>query len=352
MISSNTNINNIINKHHDLLEHQCTTITKNNIYIPNNNFINDITLQSDRNTAVLCSLSQLFKHGRLANTGYINILPVDQGIEHSAGASFAKNIDYFNPKNIVELAIEGGCNAITSSFGILGSIARKYAHKIPFILKINHNELLSFPNIFKQTLFTSTKKAFEMGCIGIGATIYWGSHESRQQIKEISEAFATAHDLGMFTILWCYVRNKNFIKNTINYNASADLTGQANYLGCNIQADFIKQKLPINNYGYKSINFGKTSQLVYDKLSSNHPIDLCRYQVANCYMGRIGLINSGGPSHNNDLEDIITSTIINKRAGGMGMIAGRKIFQTSKQKGIHMLNAIQDIYLNKNITIA
>ena len=336
----------------NLLKHECKTITKDMIHIPGPDFVDRIYTQTDRPTPVLNSLQRIFSHGRLSGTGYLSILPVDQGIEHSAGASFAPNPIYFDPENIVKLAIEGGCNGVASTLGVLGSIARKYAHKIPFILKINHNELLTYPNKFDQRLFASVEQAFDMGASAVGATIYFGSEESSRQIEEISMAFQSAHELGMATILWCYLRNDGFKKDGVDYHAAADLTGQANHLGVTIEADIIKQKLPTNNGGFTAINFGKTSPLVYDKLTSDNPIDLARYQVANCYMGRIGLINSGGPSGKNDLEQAVKTAVINKRAGGTGLISGRKAFQKPMKDGIELLNAIQDVYLSKDITIA
>ena len=335
-----------------LLNHTCKTIPKEQLHLPGPDFIDRSFLTTDRSNSVLRSLQSLFNHGRLGKTGYVSILPVDQGIEHSAGASFAPNPIYFDPENIVRLAIEGGCNGVASTLGVLGAVSRKYAHKIPFILKINHNELLTYPNTFDQRLFASVEQAFTMGAVAVGATIYFGSEESRRQIEEISRAFERAHELGMFTILWCYLRNDAFKKDGVDYHTAADLTGQANHLGVTIQADIIKQKLPTTNGGFTAINFGKTSPLVYDKLTSDHPIDLTRYQVANCYMGRIGLINSGGPSGKNDLEQAVKTAIINKRAGGMGLISGRKAFQKPMKEGIEILNAIQDVYLDKSITVA
>jgi class I fructose-bisphosphate aldolase len=308
--------------------------------------------QSDRSPAVLRNLASVYNHGRLAGTGYLSILPVDQGIEHSAAASFAPNPEYFDPANILELAIEGGCNAIATTYGVLGSVARKYAHKIPMMLKVNHNELFSYPNHPDQTLFTTAKRAFEMGCVAVGATIYWGSPDSRRQLQEISKLFSEAHVLGMFTVLWCYVRNPAFTKDGVNYEGAADLTGQANHLGVTIEADIIKQKLPETNGGFKAINFSKTSNLVYGQLCTDHPIDMTRYQVANCYMGRAGLINSGGPSGKDDLNQAILTAVINKRAGGMGLISGRKAFQKTRKEGIQLLNAIQDVYLDQKITLA
>ncbi|MDD2234669.1 MAG: class I fructose-bisphosphate aldolase [Desulfitobacteriaceae bacterium] len=335
-----------------LLEHKCTTIPKELLHLPGSDFIDRILSISDRNNLVLRNLAALYNHGRLAGTGYLSILPVDQGIEHSAAASFAPNPIYFDPENIVKLAIEAGCNAVTSTLGVLGSVSRKYAHKIPFILKINHNELLSYPNTYDQRLFASVEQGFQMGVAGIGATIYFGSPESDRQIEEISAAFQRAHELGMFTVLWCYLRNNSFKKDKVNYEASADLTGQANHLGATIQADIIKQKQPENNGGYTAINFGKTSPLVYEKLTSDHLIDLTRYQVANCYMGRIGLINSGGASGANDLQQAVKTAVINKRAGGTGLILGRKAFQKPVAEGIELVQAVQNVYLDNSIDIA
>jgi class I fructose-bisphosphate aldolase len=334
-----------------LLNHQCKTIDKSSLHLPGPDFVSRVWEASDRPVSVLRNMQTLFSHGRLGGSGYVSILPVDQGIEHSAGASFAPNPIYFDPENIVKLAIEGGCNAVASTLGVLGSVARKYAHKIPFILKINHNELLSYPNIYDQTLFASVDQAFEMGCIAIGATIYFGSEESRRQIMEISEAFKHAHELGMVTILWAYTRNNAF-KQDKDYHVAADITGQANHLGVTIEADIIKQKQPENNGGYNALKFGKTHPKVYSELTSDHPIDLCRYQVANCYMGRAGLINSGGASGKNDLAQAVKTAVINKRAGGMGLISGRKAFQKPMKDGVELLHAIQDVYLNKDVTIA
>lgn len=345
-------IEKILGKDAYLLTHTCKTIPKEHIYKPNPNFIDEVTAQSDRSGNVLKNLAFLFKSGRLKDTGYLNILPVDQGIEHSAASAFAPNPAYFDPSNIVKLAIEGGCNAVTSSYGVLASVARKYAHKIPFIVKINHNESLSFPAVYDQTIFASVQQAFDMGAVGIGATIYFGSLESKRQIAEITKAFKNAHELGMFTVLWCYLRNNKFKKDGIDYHASADLTSQANHLGVSIGADIIKQKLPINNNGFTNLEFSHTSSKVYSDLTSDNPIDLVRYQVANCYMGRIGLINSGGPSGKDDLAEAITTAVINKRAGGMGLISGRKAFQRPLKEGVALLNAIQDIYLDEKITIA
>lgn len=335
-----------------LLEHTSKTISKNLLHLPSPDFVDKIFAQSDRNIRVLRSLQTMYSHGRLKNTGYLSILPVDQGIEHSAGASFAPNPIYFDSENIVKLAIEGGCNAVASTLGVLGSVARKYAHKIPFVLKFNHNELLSYPNMHDQTLFASIKQAHEMGCVAVGATVYFGSPDCRRQIWEVSRAFNQAHELGMATILWCYLRNNAFKTPEKDYHDAADLTGQGNHLGVTIGADIIKQKLPTCNGGYKALNFGKTSDKVYTELSSDHPIDLTRYQVANCYMGRMGLINSGGPSGSNDLHDAATTAVINKRAGGMGLISGRKAFQKPLGEGIKILHTIQDVYLCPEITIA
>ena len=335
-----------------LLEHKCKTISKEDIHIPGPDFIDRIYTSSDRSNNVLRNLHSLFNNGRLSGTGYLSILPVDQGIEHSAGASFAPNPIYFDPENIVKLAIEGGCNAVASTLGVLGLVSRKYAHRIPFILKINHNELLTYPNSFDETLFATVEQAFDMGAVGIGATIYFGSSESRRQIKEISEAFSHAHQLGMCTILWCYLRNDAFKKDGVDYHTSADMTGQANHIGVTIEADIIKQKLPTTNNGFNAIKFCKTSPLVYEKLTSDHPIDLTRYQVANCYMGRIGLINSGGASGKNDLQQAVKTAVINKRAGGTGLISGRKAFQKPMKEGIELLNTIQDVYLDKKIDLA
>jgi len=335
-----------------LLDHKCTTVPKESLTLPGPDYVDRVFAHSDRSNTVLRNLQGMFDHGRLSGTGYLSILPVDQGIEHSAGASFAPNPIYFDPENIVRLAIEGGCNAVTSTLGVLGIISRKYAHKIPFVLKINHNEFLVYPNKYDQRLFASVEQASDMGAVGVGATIYFGSEESHRQIEEISRAFRRAHELGLFTILWCYLRNANFKKGNIDYHVAADLTGQANHLGVTIEADIIKQKMPENNGGYTALKFGKTHPLVYEQLSSDHPIDLCRYQVANCYMGRIGLINSGGASGENDLQDAIRTAIINKRAGGMGLISGRKAFQKSMREGVKLLNAIQDVYLSTAITIA
>ncbi len=335
-----------------LLEHRCTTIPKENLHLPGPSFVDRVLLDSDRSPKVIGSLARIFGHGRLAGTGYLSILPVDQGVEHSAGASFAPNPSYFDPENIVKLAIDGGCNAVASSLGVLGAIARKYAHKIPFLVKLNHNELLTYPNTFDQIYFAQVEQAWNLGAAAVGATIYFGSAQSDRQLQETSLAFKRAHDLGMATVLWCYLRNDAF-KSDKDYSVSADLTGQANHLGATIEADIIKQKQPTNNGGYLSLqNFGKTSDLVYDKLTTDHPIDLTRYQVANCYMGRAGLINSGGASGMDDLADIARTAVINKRAGGTGLISGRKAFQRPTAQGIELLHLIQDIYLDKKITIA
>ena len=335
-----------------LLDHKCTGLVKERIKTPSPDFIDKVFLSTDRPNNVLRNLQSVFSHGRLKDTGYLSMLPVDQGIEHSGGASFAPNPDYFDPENIIKLAIEGGCNAVASTLGIFGSICRGYAHKIPFIVKLNHNELLTYPNKYDQTLFASVEQAFELGAAGVGATIYFGSQESCRQITEVSEAFKTAHELGMFTVLWCYLRNNSFKKDGVDYHASADLTGQANHLGATIKADIIKQKLPENNGGFKALNFGKTSEKVYSELTSDHPVDLVRYQVANNYMGRVGLINSGGSSGQSDLADAVTTAITNKRGGGMGLISGRKTFQRPLKDGVEIFHAIQDVYLNKEITIA
>lgn len=335
------------------LNHTCKTIDKSTIHTPSSDFVDKIWSQSDRNIPTLNSIQRLYGHGRLANTGYISILPVDQGIEHSAGDSFAVNPQYFDPENIIKLAIEGGCNAVASTFGVLGSVARKYAHKIPFVVKINHNELLTYPTTYDQIMFGTIKEAWNMGAVAVGATIYFGSPESDRQIVEVAKAFEYAHELGMATILWCYLRNPLFTKDGINYEASADMTSQANHIGVTIKADIIKQKQPTNNGGFKAINFSKYNDLMYSKLSTDHPIDLCRYQVANCYMGRVGLINSGGESKGtSDLKDAVTTAVINKRAGGCGLILGRKAFQRPMKEGIEILNSIQDVYLDNSITIA
>jgi class I fructose-bisphosphate aldolase len=331
-------------------------ISKERLHLPGPDFVDRIFGPSDRNPRVLASIQRMFKTGRLAGTGYLSILPVDQGIEHSGGASFAKNPDYFDGENIVKLAIEGGCNAVASTFGVLGSVARKYAHKIPFLVKINHNELLTYPNKADQIMFGTIKTAYDMGAVAVGATIYFGSEQSSRQIIEVSQAFAHAHELGMATVLWCYLRNNAFKKDK-DYHVSADLTGQANHLGVTIEADIIKQKLPENNGGYQMLNmgdssYGKFDKRIYTDLASDHPIDLCRYQVANCYMGRAGLINSGGASGANDFEEAVATAVINKRAGGTGLISGRKAFQRPMREGVQLLNTIQDVYLSPEVTIA
>ena len=341
----------------NLLTHKCTTISKDSLHLPGPDFVDRVMKDTDRTTSTLRNMQTIFNTGRLAGTGYLSILPVDQGIEHSAGASFAPNPEYFDPENIVKLAIEGGCNAVASTLGVLGAVSRKYAHKIPFIVKINHNELLTYPNKFDQILFANVDQAFDMGAVAIGATIYFGSEESTRQIQEVTDAFAYAHELGLVTILWCYLRNSAFkVKGDKDYHVSADLTGQANHLGVTIEADIIKQKLPENNGGYLALqNYGKTSKLVYEKLTTDNPIDLTRYQVANCYMGRAGLINSGGASTGSgasDLAEAVKTAVINKRAGGMGLISGRKAFQKPMGDGIKLLNAIQDVYKDNEITIA
>ncbi|OHB59974.1 MAG: fructose-bisphosphate aldolase [Planctomycetes bacterium RBG_13_46_10] len=335
-----------------LLEHKCTTILKDLLHLPGPDFIDRVFTITDRPNTVLRNLQMVFNHGRLTGTGHLSILPVDQGIEHSAGASFAPNPLYFDPENIVKLAIEGGCNAVVSTVGVLGAVSRKYAHKIPFIVKINHNELLSYPNIYDQRMFASVEQSFEMGAVAVGATVYYGSQESPRQIEEVSDAFEHARQLGMFTVLWAYLRNPEFKKDDINYETSADLTGQANHLAVTIQADIVKQKLPTCNEGFKVLKFGKTHPLVYEKLTSKHPIDWTRYQIANCYMGRVPLINSGGASGDNDLQQVVKTAVINKRAGGTGLITGRKAFQKPMKEGIELLNAVQDVYLAKEITIA
>lgn len=339
-----------------LLGFNSPKIPKERLHLPGPDFVDRVFLQSDRNPRVLNNLSWMYNHGRLAGTGYLSILPVDQGIEHSGGASFAKNPDYFDPENIVKLAIEGGCNAVASTFGVLGLMSRKYAHKIPFIVKVNHNELLTYPNSYEQILFGTVEQAYDMGAAAIGATIYFGSDDSHREIIEIAEAFALAHELGMATILWCYIRNSAFKKDK-DYHVSADLTGQANHLGVTISADIIKQKLPENNGGFLALNtgdssYGKLDKRMYSELASDHPIDLCRYQVANCYMGRAGLINSGGASGANDFAEAAATAVINKRAGGQGLISGRKAFQRPMAEGVKILNAIQDVYLDEKITVA
>ena len=335
-----------------LLEHRCKTIPESNIHRPGPDFIDDVVSHKNRKPGVLRNLSAFYNHGRLAGTGYLSLLPVDQGVEHSAGASFAPNPAYFDPENIIKLAIEGGCNGVASTLGVLNSIARDYAHKIPFIVKINHNELLTYPNEYDQTLFASVNQAFDMGAAAVGATVYYGSPNARRQILEISEAFEQAHELGMVTVLWAYLRNSAFKKEGRDYHVAADLTGQANHLAATIDADIIKQKQAQINGGYEAIQFGKTHPKVYSELTSEHPIDLVRYQVANCYMGRVGMINSGGASGEDDLHQAVRTAVINKRAGGMGLIAGRKAFQKPMNDGIALLNAIQDVYLSRDITVA
>ena len=335
-----------------LLEHQCRTVPKDQLHLPGPDFVDRIWMQSDRNPMTLRNMQSLFGSGRLGGTGYLSILPVDQGIEHSAAASFAPNPIYFDPENIVKLAIEGGCNGVATTLGVLGTVSRRYAHKIPFILKINHNELLSYPNTYDQTLFASVDQAFDLGAIAVGATIYFGSEESRRQIVEIREAFQHAHELGLVTILWCYLRNAAFKTKEADYHAAADLTGQANHLGATIEADIIKQKLPELNGGFNALNFSKTHKKVYGELVTDHPIDLCRWQVVNNYMGRIGLINSGGAAGSNDFYDAVSTAVINKRAGGMGLISGRKTFQKPMQDGVALFHAIQDVYLSPQVTIA
>lgn len=353
------NIVEILGKEADsLLKHTSNTVKKELLHAPGPDFVDKIFLPTNRNTQVLRSLQTLFGHGRLANTGYLSILPIDQGIEHSAGASFAKNPLYFDPENIVKLAIEGNCNAVATTFGALAMTSRKYAHKIPFIVKLNHNELLTYPNKHDQIMFGSVEDAWNLGAVAVGATIYFGSDEATRQIQEVAQAFERAHELGMATILWCYLRNSAFKTKEKDYHLSADLTGQANHLGVTIQADIIKQKLPENNGGFKALNtggssYGKLDEKIYTELSSDHPIDLCRYQVINCFMGRAGLINSGGASAGaNDLADAVRTAVINKRAGGMGLISGRKAFQRPMKEGVEILNAIQDVYLDKTIDLA
>lgn len=343
-------------KAQSLLEFNSPKIPKERLHLPGPDFVDRIFMQSDRNNRVLGNLTRMYKNGRLGGTGYLSILPVDQGIEHSGGASFAKNPDYFDPEKIVELAIEGGCNAVASTFGVLGIVARTYAHKIPFIVKINHNELITYPNSFEQILFGTVKQAYDMGAAAVGATIYFGSDDSHRELIEIAQAFAHAHELGMATVLWCYLRNKAFKKDK-DYHVSSDLTGQANHLGVTIEADIIKQKLAENNGGYVALNaegvtFGKYDKRIYSDLTSDHPIDLCRYQVANCYMGRVGLINSGGASGENDFAEAATTAVVNKRAGGTGLISGRKAFQRPMADGVKLLNTIQDVYLDESITVA
>ncbi|MEQ1976128.1 class I fructose-bisphosphate aldolase [Xenorhabdus sp. SGI240] len=335
-----------------LLEHQCNTIPRDNLYLPGTDFVDRVMLENNRPNTVLRSMQTLLNHGRLAGTGYLSILPVDQGVEHSASASFATNPLYFDPKNIVELAIEAGCNCVASTYGVLASVSRRYAHKIPFLVKLNHNETLTYPAQYDQTLYASVEQAFNLGAVAVGATIYYGSPESRRQIEEISAAFERAHELGMVTVLWAYLRNSAFKKDGVDYHTSADLTGQANHLAATIGADIVKQKMAETNGGYTAIGFGHTDKRVYSNLTSEHPIDLVRYQIANCYMGRAGLINSGGASGNNDLSDSVRTAVINKRAGGMGLILGRKAFKKSMTEGVELIRSVQDVYLDKKITIA
>ncbi|MFO7728757.1 MAG: class I fructose-bisphosphate aldolase [Desulfonatronovibrio sp.] len=358
MSESTGNLKELLGNDADyLLGHQCKTIPRENLCQPSGRFVDEVVLNTDRNNRVLASLHRLFNHGRLKGTGYLSILPVDQGVEHSGGASFAKNPAYFDPENIVKLALEGGCNAVASTFGVLGSVARKYAHKIPFVVKINHNELLTYPNDYDQIMFGSVAQAYDMGAVAVGATIYFGSENSSRQIVDVARAFAYAHELGMGAILWCYLRNKAFKIDGTDYHASADLTGQANHLGVTLQADIVKQKLPVVNGGYKALNsgdssYGKLDERIYTELTSDHPIDLARYQVANCYMGRAGLINSGGSSGENDYADAVKTAVINKRAGGTGLISGRKAFQRPMKDGVKLLNLIQDVYLDQSIDVA
>lgn len=347
------NIESILgNEAESLLNHRCNSLNSAALQLPGGDFVDRVVSLGDRNPQVLRNFQSLFNHGRLAGTGYLSLLPVDQGVEHTAGASFAPNPLYFDPANIVELALEGGCNAVASTLGILGSVARRYAHKIPFIVKLNHNELLSYPNRYDQTLFAGVKQAFDLGAVAVGATVYYGSDESRRQIEEISEAFAYAHELGMVTVLWAYLRNSEFKTPEADYHTAADLTGQANYLAATIEADIVKQKQAQGNGGFKALQFGKTHPGIYDGLCSEHPIDLVRYQVANCFMGRVGMINSGGASGDDDFHQAVRTAVINKRAGGMGLISGRKAFQKPMGEGIELLNGIQDVYLSKAVSIA
>jgi class I fructose-bisphosphate aldolase len=335
-----------------LLDYRCTGIDRDMLHLPGGDFVDRVVAYTDRSPSVLRNINSLFHHGRLDGSGYISILPVDQGIEHSGAASFAPNPIYFDPESIVKLAMEAGCNAVASTLGVLGAVSRKFAHKIPFLVKINHNEILTYPNYHDQTLFASVDQAFDLGAVAVGATIYYGSEDCRRQIQEVSEAFQRAHELGMFTVLWCYLRNPAFKKDGVDYHASADLTGQANHLGVTIEADIVKQKQPQNNGGYNALSFGKTHPLVYDKLAPDHPIEWTRWQVANCYMGRVGLINSGGASGGNDFQQAVATAVINKRAGGMGLIMGRKAFQKPMEEGVKLINAVQDVYLAKDVTIA
>lgn len=347
------NIKDILGKDtSDLLTHVCRTIPKDNLNLPGPDFVERVFGLSDRSKDVQDNLKRMFNNGRLKGTGYLSILPVDQGVEHSAGASFAPNPLYFDPENIVKLAVEAGCNGVASTLGVLGLVSKKYADRIPFIVKLNHNELLSYPNSYDQRTFASVEQACNMGAIGVGATIYFGSEESRRQIEEVSRSFQKAHEMGLFTVLWCYLRNPAFEKDGVDYHSSADLTGQANYLGATIEADIIKQKQPTNNGGFLALDFGKTHPLMYEKLTTSHPIDLTRYQVANCFMGRVGLINSGGASGKDDLQAAVKTAVINKRAGGMGLILGRKAFQKPMEEGIEIIHAVQDVYLSEEVTVA
>jgi len=347
------NIKDILGKDaSDLLEHVCRTIPKDHLNLPGADFVERVFGLSDRSKGVQANLKRMFNNGRLKGTGYLSILPVDQGVEHSAGASFAPNPLYFDPENIVKLAVEADCNAVASTLGVLGLVSKKYANRIPFIVKINHNELLSYPNSYDQRMFASVEQACNMGAAGVGATVYFGSEESRRQIKEVSRSFQMAHERGLFTVLWCYLRNPAFEKEGVDYHSSADLTGQANYLGATIEADIIKQKQPFNNGGFLALGFGKTHPLMYEKLATSNPIDLTRYQVANCFMGRVGLINSGGASGKDDLQEAVKTAIINKRAGGMGLILGRKAFQKPMDEGIEIIHAVQDVYLSEQVTVA
>jgi class I fructose-bisphosphate aldolase len=347
------NIKDILGKEaSDLLDHVCRTIPKEDLNLPGPDFVERVFGLSDRSKDVQGNLKRTFNNGRLKGTGYLSILPVDQGVEHSAGASFAPNPLYFDPENIVKLAVEAGCNAVASTLGVLGMVSKKYADRIPFIVKINHNELLSYPNSYDQRMFASVEQAYNMGAAGVGATVYFGSEESRRQIEEVSQSFQMAHERGLFTVLWCYLRNTAFEKEGVDYHSSADLTGQANYLGATIEADIIKQKLPFNNGGFLALGFGKTHPLMYEKLITSHPIDLTRYQVANCFMGRVGLINSGGASGKDDLQEAVKTAVINKRAGGMGLILGRKAFQKPMDQGTQIIHAVQDVYLSEQVTVA
>jgi fructose-bisphosphate aldolase, class I len=335
-----------------LLRHECRTIAKERLHLPGPDFLERVHADSNRSARVTRALAAIFQHGRLAGTGYLSILPVDQGVEHSAGASFAPNPDFFDPENIVKLAIEGGCNAVASTYGVLASVSRKYAHRIPFIVKLNHNELLTYPNKYDQVMFATVRQAWELGAVAVGATVYFGSEESSRQLKEVRDAFQAAHELGLACVLWCYLRNSAFKNDGVDYHLSADLTGQANHLGATLGADIIKQKQAENNGGYTALNFGKTHKKVYSELTTDHPIDLTRYQVASCYLGRVGMINSGGASGSNDLAQAVRTAVINKRAGGMGLISGRKAFQKPVKDGVALLNAIQDVYLEKGVTVA